>query len=256
MADRPIPQSLTSTLRRSLGRWMTSTVIGCAAISAGSGCSMMSNVGRLVTQHEGLDDFIIGHRNSAWAAKSWHKNKHRFCNQPHYADFEAGYRAGYIEVASGGYGCTPTMAPREYWGWKYQSPEGQAKVSAWFAGFPHGARAAEEDGLGNWNSIRTTASSAPNCGTNCAPSPVGPEGTPITPVPESAVGPEVHAVPASGGSPTVRTVPGLIRGPSNPQSQNIQGTAVATPGGPIDLSGIPRVPASSVPTVATGRTGS
>jgi hypothetical protein len=46
----------------------------------------------------------------------------------------------------------------EYWNWCYQSAEGQARVAAWFAGFPHGAQAAEEDGVGMWNQIQTSSS--------------------------------------------------------------------------------------------------
>lgn len=62
-----------------------------------------------------------------------------------------------MDVADGGTGCVPTFPPREYWGWKYQSCEGQARVAAWFAGYPHGARAAEEDGIGNYYQIQTSA---------------------------------------------------------------------------------------------------
>jgi hypothetical protein len=62
-----------------------------------------------------------------------------------------------MQVADGGDGCTPAFPPREYWGWKYQSHEGQARVAAWFSGFPHGARAAEEDGIGNWYQIQTSS---------------------------------------------------------------------------------------------------
>ena len=63
-----------------------------------------------------------------------------------------------MDVADGGTGCTPAFPPRDLWGWKYQSCEGQARVAAWFAGYPHGARAAEEDGIGNWNQIQTSSS--------------------------------------------------------------------------------------------------
>jgi hypothetical protein len=30
-------------------------------------------------------------------------------------------------------------------------------VAAWFAGYPHGARAAEEDGIGNYYQVQTSA---------------------------------------------------------------------------------------------------
>ncbi len=76
------------------------------------------------------------------------KHLHEFCE---------GFRAGYDAIAEGGDGCTPAFPPRQYWGWRYQSAEGQEKVAAWYAGFPHGARAAEEDGIGNWGQIQTSS---------------------------------------------------------------------------------------------------
>lgn len=74
------------------------------------------------------------------------------------SDFAEGYRQGYEDVAYGvSNGCTPSFPPRDYWGWQYQSAEGQKKVSAWFAGYPHGARAAEEEGVGNWSQIQMSS---------------------------------------------------------------------------------------------------
>ena len=35
---------------------------------------------------------------------------------------------------------------------------GQARVAAWYAGYPHGARAAEEEGIGSWTQIQTSTS--------------------------------------------------------------------------------------------------
>ncbi len=90
------------------------------------------------------------------ATKAWHRRKHAFCNHNHLAEMCAGFEAGYLSVADGGDGCTPAFAPREYWGWEYQTAEGQRKVAAWFEGFPHGCRAAEEDGIGNWTQIQTS----------------------------------------------------------------------------------------------------
>ena len=62
-----------------------------------------------------------------------------------------------MDVASGSNGCTPTFPPREYWGWKYQSAEGQGRVAAWFSGYPHGDRAAEEDGVGHFSQIQMSS---------------------------------------------------------------------------------------------------
>jgi hypothetical protein len=100
--------------------------------------------------------FIMKHRNNGMAIKAWHRRKHQFCNEAYLDAFCDGFRAGYMSVANGGDACTPAFAPREYWGWEYQSAEGQRKVAAWFAGFPHGCRAAEEDGVGNWSQLQTS----------------------------------------------------------------------------------------------------
>jgi len=81
----------------------------------------------------------------------------QFEGQPYIEHFGAGFRAGYEDVAGGANGCTPALPPRKYWTWKYQTPEGQGKTAAWFAGYPHGAKAAEEDGAGNFSQIQTSA---------------------------------------------------------------------------------------------------
>lgn len=100
---------------------------------------------------------MMGQRNKSSASKAWHCRKQHFCNEKYMKEFSQGFKAGYMEVADGGTGCTPAFPPREYWGWKYQSCEGQARVAAWYSGYPHGARAAEEDGIGNWTQIQTSS---------------------------------------------------------------------------------------------------
>ena len=100
---------------------------------------------------------MMGQRNKSSASKAWHCRKHHFCNEKYLREFSQGFKAGYAEVADGGTGCSPAFPPREYWGWKYQSCEGQARVAAWYSGFPHGARAAEEEGIGNWTQIQTSS---------------------------------------------------------------------------------------------------
>jgi hypothetical protein len=99
---------------------------------------------------------MMGYRNEGMAHKAWHSRKHQFCREKHLHEFFEGFLAGYAAVADGSDGCTPAFPPRNYWGWRFQSPEGQEKVAAWFAGFPHGARAAEEDGIGAWTQIQTS----------------------------------------------------------------------------------------------------
>ena len=223
MADRPNPTQPQSASRRLLRRWMTTAVIACATIGSGSGCTIVSGINQSVLHSDCVDEFMVGYRNHAWSAKSWHANKHRFCNQAHNRDFEAGYRQGYEDVANGGNGCTPAMPPRAYWGWRYQSPEGQAKVAAWFAGYPHGAAAAEQEGLGGWSQVRTNL-------------PVQQEMPPMGADP-GAVAPGMAPTPLDGVSLGLQDQ----GGPAAGQFDN------------VDFSQLTRVSADSVPTAASGR---
>lgn len=130
--------------------WMLSV---CALVAAGGGCSMLQGVQDYVDYNDLTDDFVVGWRNYVWANRAWSARKAVHACEPQFADFGEGFRAGYRDVAAGGNGCPPALPPRQYWSWKFQSPEGQAKIAAWFAGYPHGAKAADEDGAGNWRQI-------------------------------------------------------------------------------------------------------
>jgi hypothetical protein len=192
---------------------------------------MMNGLHQGITNNEALDEFMVSYRNRAWSARSWHNNKHKFCDRKHMKDFQAGYRQGYEDVAAGGNGCTPTICPESYWGWKYQSPEGQAKVSAWFEAYPLGARAAEEDGLGSWSEIRTMLP-AQHVSAPAAPwtEPIPMNGAP-TPV----------GVPMAGNSGAGnQDASGGANGQINDYSS-------------FDFGSVARLNASDVPTAATGR---
>ncbi len=152
---RPTNQRFWS--RRKLGcRFVLLASAFCGLFSTSTGCSSWYGMTNEIKYNSGWDDFVCGYRNSAWSAKAWHCRKHQFCNERYLHDFCRGFRAGYEAVADGDNGCTPAFPAREYMGWRYQSAEGQAKVAAWFSGYPHGARAAEEDGVGNWTQIQTS----------------------------------------------------------------------------------------------------
>ncbi len=117
---------------------------------------MLEGACKQLKKQECVDKFMIGYRNSAMAAKAWHREKHCFQGKcrGNLRDFEAGFLQGYMDVAAGGDGCVPAIAPEKYWGWRYQSDKGQAGVNAWYEGYPMGVRAAEKDGVGNWGQIR------------------------------------------------------------------------------------------------------
>ena len=126
-------------------------VMGMAVVS--TGCSMTSGICRSIGNNHCIDDFMIGHRNKTLAQKAWICNKDHFCNKKYASEFKDGFMQGYSDVASGGNGCIPAVAPSQYWGWRYQSAQGQQAINAYFEGYPLGVQAAEEDGIAHWQTI-------------------------------------------------------------------------------------------------------
>jgi hypothetical protein len=122
-------------------------------LTGSTGCSIVSNAYKYARNSDFLDEFMIGHRNKVMATEAWFRVKHCYANTPYLEEFKQGFYQGYMDVANGADGCIPAVAPSQFWGWKYQSADGQAAVNAWFSGYPLGAKAAEEDGVGNWGNI-------------------------------------------------------------------------------------------------------
>ncbi|MFO0013594.1 MAG: hypothetical protein ACK553_12680 [Planctomycetota bacterium] len=137
------------------GYWAAVLVIGSALVSS-TGCTAWTGAQNAWQYNHYWNDSMMGYRQKSMASKAWHNRKHCYANQRYLKEFSRGFKAGYMDVASGGTGCTPAFPPREYWGWKYQSCEGQSRVAAWFSGYPYGAQAAEQDGVGNWTQIQTS----------------------------------------------------------------------------------------------------
>ena len=152
------PQSRFAIRRRNFRRALAGMLLAFIGVGSMTGCNACTGAKNSWAYSGGWNSMMMGYRNEAWASKAWHSRKLQFCNEKHNHEFCEGFRAGYAEVADGGTGCNPAFPPRQYWSWKYQSSEGQAKVSSWYAGYPHGARAAEEDGIGNWTQIQTSTS--------------------------------------------------------------------------------------------------
>jgi hypothetical protein len=138
-------------------RWAAIMMIG-SALSSFSGCTAWTGAQNAWQYNHYWNDTMMGYRQRTMATKAWHSRKHCYANQRYLKEFARGFKAGYMDVAAGGNGCTPAFPPREYWGWNYQSREGQARVSAWFSGYPYGAQAAEQEGVGNWTQIQTSRS--------------------------------------------------------------------------------------------------
>ena len=126
-------------------------------VSGFTGCTSLTGMQNNWSYNSGWNDLVSGYRNRAWSARAWNSRKCNFPEQRHNHEFAQGFRDGYQAIADGADGCTPDFPPRKYWSWRYQSPEGQQKVASWFSGYPHGARAAEEDGVGYFTQIQTSS---------------------------------------------------------------------------------------------------
>jgi hypothetical protein len=83
------------------------------------------------------------HARAATAYRRYRRNSGRST-----LDFEEGFEKGYIDLARGGRGRTPVVAPHRYWGPAYRNPEGQSRQLDWLAGYTAGTQMSQEDGLG------------------------------------------------------------------------------------------------------------
>lgn len=187
-------------------------------LGSSTGCSMMDNAYRHFRRAEKLNEFMLSHRNSTFAAKAWFAEKDCHRNQSDQGEFKAGFIQGYIDVADGGSGCCPSVAPSSYWGWKYQSPGGHAAVGAWFAGYPYGAKAAEQDGLGQFSQMqvvqkqpataddKTDPEAAPG---DLSPVMTGPDGLPLPLLEEIVVPGSERIVPTPSGGDMLELQPSI-----------------------------------------------
>jgi hypothetical protein len=221
--------------------WCLLSVVGIGCLT---GCSPFRGLRENLQYNDGLNDFVMGWRNSAWARQAWHERKWMHVDEPQFVSFGQGFRDGYADVAGGGSGCVPALPPRSFWTWKYQTGEGQAKVAAWFAGYPYGARAAHEDGAGNFQQIQVShlieaqyspefrQGKCPGCdpatmpngpelellpGTGQPTPESAPESIPTRPTPTPLTNPSAPESPTAAWSPNSMTRIPQIKSPQFPQ---------------------------------------
>lgn len=229
--------SRASRNRPARSRVFQAAALAVSLIAIGStGCNVFSNVSSGFRYSDTFNSVASKLRHRSMSSKSWHRHKNRFCNEPCMSDFCAGYRQGFEDVALGSSnGCTPNFPPRDYWGWQYQSAEGQKKVSSWFSGYPHGARAAEEEGVGNWAQIQmssnlqaqyVTSGLLPNQGhavypiTEVKDTPRGGPSPAMMPLSSNAGGQAANRSASLPGEASSRPVPMSASGPSQAFGQN------------------------------------
>ena len=205
--EKPIADTESGhALRRRKRRRLQQTLLGLSLglIATGfSGCTMLGGLQSKVSNSDCLDDFMVSHRNKVMAARAWMRVRHCYRGHSYPKDLQAGFIAGYLEVATGGSGCTPTVVSPQYWGWRHQCGNGQAAINAWFEGFPLGAKAAEQDGIGAFNQIRL------NTVQYAMPTMTG-SAVPTTAVPPFETDP--LGVPMAAPVPATSLPPGIVLG--------------------------------------------
>jgi hypothetical protein len=95
-------------------------------------------------------------RDNVWANRAYN-HMYAQCSDPHPRHFKRGFVAGYISICRGEDGYVPAVPPRSYWGYAYQSADGQALTGSWFAGYPEGVQAALQEGAGAYRDVRVSA---------------------------------------------------------------------------------------------------
>jgi hypothetical protein len=136
------------------GRRLPYLFLIMAATLTCSGCTLFRSVNDYIQYNDGCDEFVLAWRNDVWSSQAWRARQHMFADRDQFYAFGEGFRDGYKDVASGSDGCPPAIPPRRYWSYSFQTPEGQAKVAAWFAGYPYGVQAAREDGAAGYRDIQ------------------------------------------------------------------------------------------------------
>jgi hypothetical protein len=86
--------------------------------------------------------YLYAKKLQAWSA--WHSAKGEVPENKNTRDFAKGYKAGFLDVARGGDGTAPPVAPKEYWSAKYSCGD-NCSVNLWYEGFYYGALHALRD---------------------------------------------------------------------------------------------------------------
>ena len=100
-----------------------------------------------------MDRCFCSWRDHVWAKRAY-RLRYSNCDCAHPSHYQKGFIAGYSAICNGEDGYVPAMPPRNYWGFAYQSADGQAMIDAWFEGYPEGVRAAQQDGAGQYRDVQ------------------------------------------------------------------------------------------------------
>ena len=106
----------------------------------------------------GLEDWHYSRLHQSRAANAWKSVAADCADHPRLADYRAGWKDGYYDVATGGCGDLPPVPPKRYWDGKLAVREGNGPIAAYFQGFQMGAICAEKQGAGLRHLVPTSGS--------------------------------------------------------------------------------------------------
>jgi hypothetical protein len=238
--EAPRPRSPNSSAVQGLGdmRSVAVPLVLCLSLF-GPGCALLQDATRdlCVSFSEPLEEMRERSRNRQWAEAAWQQVCATEGTADHSDDFATGFKDGYAEyLFRGGDGEPPMTPPLHYRHFSYQTPDGYAAISDWFAGYRHGTAAAKASGAREW----ITGPSSLRAGTD-VPQLNGQQE--IAPVPPS---PSKVALPPTGPSAAPQS-PDLIQ----PVGWRIA-PATADLFNPVRVEPRVMVPAPAAPTNAAG----
>ncbi|QDT57196.1 hypothetical protein Pan44_52630 [Caulifigura coniformis] len=88
-----------------------------------------------------IDDCITAHR-AKCASRECLKSLSHQSQCDFSSDYAYGFEQAFVDVAQGGWGVTPAVPPRRYWGLCYRTESGKQQACDWLAGYTAGAERA------------------------------------------------------------------------------------------------------------------
>lgn len=157
-------------------------------------------------------------------------------------DFEAGFTQAWIDIAQGGTGETPAVAPSRYWSAWYRSGEGHQKADEWFNGYRNGAQTGRSQlhalrqvaASGEWMAPSQRAEFQPAHGSSCLSGTCGvnsaPFATEVSPVWQPPAGPPTQPMTSPDLYVPMMAVPGLAAPVGSPEPSWLPGPSGTMPG--------------------------
>lgn len=140
--------------------WAKLSLAAIAAIALlPSGCTSMSSTCESFNHCASeccTDNLFCAWRDHVWAKRAYY-SRYPVCNHLHPSHFRRGFMAGYSAVCAGEDTYLPAVPPKDYWGYEYQTADGNQMVGAWFSGYPEGVSAASADGAGMYRDVQVSS---------------------------------------------------------------------------------------------------